>query len=103
MGLRAGARQKLASLVGQASANVLCCQWVTGDSSVEGTALAAERSLPDMSLAFALAAAINGSAGSRATLSCGLDGTKPRRRQSGGAKDSHRSWVATQAARATVL
>ena len=33
-----------------------------------------------MSLAFALTAAINGSTGSSATLSFGLDGTKPRRR-----------------------
>ena len=39
-----------------------------------------------MSLAFALMAAINGSTGSRATLSFGLFGTKPRRRQPGGAK-----------------
>ena len=39
-----------------------------------------------MSLAFALVAAINGSTGSRATLSYGLYGTKPRRRQPGGAK-----------------
>jgi hypothetical protein len=37
-----------------------------------------------MSLAFALMAAINGSTGSRATLSYGLDRTKPRRRQTGG-------------------
>jgi hypothetical protein len=35
-----------------------------------------------MSLAFALMAAINGSTGSSATLSHGLKGTKPRRRQS---------------------
>jgi hypothetical protein len=39
-----------------------------------------------MSLAFALMAAINGSTGSSATLSFGLDGTKPRRRQSGGSE-----------------
>jgi hypothetical protein len=39
-----------------------------------------------MSLAFALMAAINGSTGSRATLTYGLYGTKPRRRQSGGGK-----------------
>jgi hypothetical protein len=37
-----------------------------------------------MSLAFALAAAINGSTGSRATLSFGLERTKPHRRLSGG-------------------
>jgi hypothetical protein len=40
-----------------------------------------------MSLAFALMAAINGSTGSRAALSYGLKGTKPRRRQPGGSKD----------------
>jgi hypothetical protein len=34
-----------------------------------------------MSLAFALMAAINGSTGSSATLSHGLKGTKPHRRQ----------------------
>ena len=37
-----------------------------------------------MSLAFALAAAINGSTGSRATPSFGLARTKPRRRLPGG-------------------
>ena len=36
--------------------------------------------------AFALMAAINGSTGSSATLSFGLDGTKPRRRQPNGSK-----------------
>ncbi len=39
-----------------------------------------------MSLAFALMAAINGSTGSSATLSHGLTGTKPHRRQSDGSK-----------------
>jgi hypothetical protein len=39
-----------------------------------------------MSLAFALMAAINGSTGSSATLSHGLKGTKPRRRQSTAAR-----------------
>ncbi len=39
-----------------------------------------------MSLAFALMAAINGSTGSSATLSHGLKGTKPHRRQSDGSK-----------------
>ena len=37
-----------------------------------------------MKLAFALLAAINGSTGSSATLSFGLYGTKPRRRQPSG-------------------
>ncbi len=40
-----------------------------------------------MKRAFALVAAINGSTGSSATLSHGLYGTNPRRRQSGG------SWI----------
>jgi hypothetical protein len=39
-----------------------------------------------MSLAFALMAAINGSTGSSATLSHGLKGTKPHRRQSDGSR-----------------
>jgi hypothetical protein len=39
-----------------------------------------------MSLAFALMAAINGSTGSSATLSYGLFGTKPHRRQLGGTR-----------------
>jgi hypothetical protein len=39
-----------------------------------------------LSLAFALMAAINGSTGSSATLTYGLKGTKPRRRQPGGGK-----------------
>ena len=39
-----------------------------------------------MSLAFALMAAINGSTGSSATLSFGLNGTKPRRRQPSGSE-----------------
>jgi hypothetical protein len=50
-----------------------------------------------MSLAFALITAINGSAGSSATLSHGLKGTKPRRRQCDGDKDSHPSWATAQA------
>jgi hypothetical protein len=56
-----------------------------------------------MSLAFALMAAINGSTGSCATLTYGLYGTKPRRRQSGGSEDSHCSKAAAQAARDTDL
>ena len=56
-----------------------------------------------MSLAFALMAAINGSTGSRATLSFGLYRSKPRRRLSGGGEDSHASEVAAQAAMDTVL
>jgi hypothetical protein len=56
-----------------------------------------------MSLAFALMAAINGSTGSCATLAYGLYGTKPRRRQSGGSKDSHCSEAAAQATRDTGL
>ena len=67
-------------------ASVLGCQLGLGCSSVAGTLCAAGRSLPGMSLAFALMAAINGSTGSSATLACGLKGTKLRRRQSGGGK-----------------
>ena len=48
-----------------------------------------------MSLSFALAAAINGPTGPRATLSHGLSRTKPHRRRSG-PKDSHSSEVAAQ-------
>ena len=95
--------QEPVSPVGQAAANVLGCQLGLGRSVVAGTEPAAGRSLPEMSLAFALAAAINGSTGSRATLSFGLfrDQASPAsvRRQ----HDSHRSGVAAQAARDTVL
>ena len=104
MRLRAStSTQKQASRVGQAGASVLGCQWVTGGSLSEGAVLAAGRSLPDMSLAFALLAAINGSTGSRATLSYGLfrdqaSSASARRRQ-----DFHRSVVAAQATRVTVL
>ena len=48
------------------------CQLGSANSWVEGAVCAAGRSLPDMSLAFALMAAINGSTGSWATLSHGL-------------------------------
>ncbi len=52
--------------------SVLDCQlWPVG-SLAEGSVWAAGRSLPCMSLAFALMAAINGSTGSCATLSHGL-------------------------------
>jgi hypothetical protein len=64
--------QKLASLGSQSGAGVLGCQWVTGGSWVAGTLSAAGRSLPEMSLAFALVAAINRSTGSCAILSFGL-------------------------------
>jgi hypothetical protein len=51
---------------------MLDCQvWLTS-SLTEGAVWAAGRSLPGMSLAFALMAAINSSTGSRATLSHGL-------------------------------
>ena len=52
--------------------SALGCQLGPAGSLVEGTMWAAGRSLPDMSLAFALMAAINGSTGSCATLSHGL-------------------------------
>ena len=56
----------------QATVSMLGCQlWLAG-SFADGTVWAAGGSLPDMSLAFALMAAINGSTGSCATLSHGL-------------------------------
>ena len=56
----------------QATVSMLGCQlWLAG-SLADGTVWAAGRSLPGMSLAFALMAAINGSTGSCATLSHGL-------------------------------
>ena len=56
--------------------SVLGCQLGLGCSSVAGTLFAAGRSLPGMSLAFALMAAINGSTCSSATLSYGLNSTR---------------------------
>jgi hypothetical protein len=56
-----------------------------------------------MSLAFVLMAAVNGSTGSRATLTYGLNGTKPRRRQPGRPRILNASRVAVQAATATDL
>src|ERR1035437_7582656 len=76
--------QKQARPVGRTSAGVLGCQLGPGSSSVVGTLCAVGRSLPRMSLAFALMAAINGSTGSSATLSHGLFRTKPPRGQSDG-------------------
>jgi hypothetical protein len=52
--------------------SILDCQLWPADSLSEEAVWAAGRSLPDMSLAFALMAAINGSTGSCATLSHGL-------------------------------
>jgi hypothetical protein len=52
--------------------STLGCQVELAASLAEGTVWAAGRNLPDMSLAFALMAAINGSTGSCATLSHGL-------------------------------
>src|ERR1019366_2233486 len=78
--------QKQARPVDGTSAGVLGCQLGPESSSVVGTLCAVGRSLPRMSLAFALMAAINGSTGSSATLSHGLFRTKPRRRQSDGSK-----------------
>jgi hypothetical protein len=54
--------------------SMLGCQLWPENSSIEGKGSAVGRSLPEMSLAFALAAAINGSTGSSATLSYGLLG-----------------------------
>ena len=58
--------------VSRARVSALGCQLGSADSWVEGAVCAAGRSLPEMSLAFALMAAINGSTGSWATLSHGL-------------------------------
>jgi hypothetical protein len=55
-----------------AGVSVLGCQLRPVGSLAEGSVWAAGRSLPGMSLAFALMAAINGSTGSSATLSHGL-------------------------------
>jgi hypothetical protein len=64
------ARTDLADIHVRVSA--LGCQLWPTDSLAEGAICAAGRSLPRMSLAFALIAAINGSTGSCATLSHGL-------------------------------
>ena len=58
--------------VSRARVGALGCQLGSADSWVDGAVCAAGRSLPEMSLAFALMAAINGSTGSSTTLSHGL-------------------------------
>jgi hypothetical protein len=63
---------------------LLGCQLGSGGSLIGGTGWTVGRSLPGTSLAFALMAAINGPAGSRAILTYGLKGTKPHRRQPDG-------------------
>jgi hypothetical protein len=78
--------QKQGWPVARPGLSALGCQLGVAGSLDEGAIRATGRSLLDMSLAFALMAAISGSTGSSATLSYGLFGTKPRRRQSGGAK-----------------
>ena len=65
-------RAKAGPAVSRARVSALGCQLGLAGSSVDGAVCAAGRSLPDMSLAFALMAAINGSTGSWATLSHGL-------------------------------
>ena len=57
---------------GRPGLRMLDCQVWWTSSLTEGSVWAAGRSLPDMSLAFALMAAINSSTGSCATLSHGL-------------------------------
>ena len=52
--------------------STLGCQLRPAVSLIDGAMCTAGRSLPDMSLAFALMAAINGSTGSWVTLSHGL-------------------------------
>jgi hypothetical protein len=56
----------------QAEVSLVGCQLRRPNSLLEGAVWAVGRSLPGMSLAFALMAAINGSTGSCATLSHGL-------------------------------
>ena len=58
--------------VSRAWVSALGCQLGSANSWFDGAVCAAGRSLPEMSLAFALMAAINGSTGSWATLSHGL-------------------------------
>ena len=83
----------------QATVSTLGCQVGLADSLADGTVWAAGRNLPDMSLAFALMAAINGSTGSCATPSHGLSlPHQPRRRWPGGPGDSHPSGMAARAA-----
>ncbi len=65
------ARENQPSL-SRARMSALGCQFGSAGSWVDGAVCAAGRSLPEMSLAFALMAAINGSTGSSATLSHGL-------------------------------
>jgi hypothetical protein len=72
--------------VGGARGGVLGCQLRPNDSWVEGVMWTAGRSLPGMSLGFALMAAIDGSTGSCATLSHGpkapsLTGVSPTGRK----------------------
>ena len=63
-------RKRATVVVGPVS--IVGCQvWLAGSRDV-GTVWAAGRSLPEMSLAFALMAAINGSTGSSVKLSYGL-------------------------------
>jgi hypothetical protein len=60
----------------------------------------------DMSLTYALEAAVNGTTGPRATLFYGLNRTKPRRRRSRtttNARDSHTTEAAAPAAKGTFL
>ena len=85
-GWECGAEHAKTGLPLAGAGSVLGCQLGLGGSSVAETLCAAGRSLPGMSLAFALMAAINGSTGSSATLTYGLKGTKPRRRQPGGGR-----------------
>src|SRR4029453_12854842 len=75
--------------------SMLYCQvWLTS-SLTEGSVRAAGRSLPDMSLAFALLAAINGSRLLRHAVARALTtAPSPRRRQPGGRGHSYPSSVA---------
>ena len=71
-GMSEGRRPPLFGAVAAGLVSALGCQLGPGGSWFDGAVCAAGRSLPEMSLAFALMAAINGSTGSWATLSHGL-------------------------------
>ena len=87
-------RKRACRLVGRMS--MLDCQvWLTSSSTLTEGSGAAGRSLPDMSLAFALLAAINGSRLLRHAVARALTtAPSPRRRQPGGRGHSHPSSVA---------
>jgi len=78
--------------VSRAWVSTLRCQLGPAVSLIDGAMCAAGRSLPDMSLAFALMAAINSSTGSWPRCRTGSNyRTKPHRPRPDGTEDSHSS------------